>query len=181
MRPRTYTSEGIVLARKDYSEADRILIIYSLKYGKISVMAKGVRKPKSRKRGSLEVFSHIKYSAARGKNLDIITETEAIETFTKLRKDLKKVAVAYFFLETIGRTTKEYEENRELYNHLLSNIKELEESNNLKTQREKFIKDTLTILGFWPKDREMENPDKVLENIVEKKISSIRVGKKLLA
>ena len=54
MTPRNYTSEGIVLARKRYSEADRILSIFSKTFGKNVYIAKGVRKPRSRKRGHLE-------------------------------------------------------------------------------------------------------------------------------
>ncbi len=96
MRPKRYSTEGVVLLRRNFSEADRIINIYSKHYGKISVIAKSVRKIKSKKRGSLEVFSHIKFSAARGKNLDIITEVETINSFESIRKDLSKVAVAYF-------------------------------------------------------------------------------------
>ena len=39
----------------------------------------------------------------------------------------------------------------------------------------------LVLLGFWPKERIMDNPDKVLEEVVEREISSARVGKKLLS
>ena len=83
MKIRTYSSEGIILARKNYSEADRILTCFSKSYGKISLLAKGIRKLKSKKRGHLEVFSHIKFSASRGHGMDIITEVETINTFSK--------------------------------------------------------------------------------------------------
>ena len=63
MKPRSYTSEGIVLARRNYGEADRILVIYSKNFGRVSYMAKGVRRPKSRKRGHIEVFNYIKFQA----------------------------------------------------------------------------------------------------------------------
>ena len=42
-------------------EADRILIIFSKKYGKITLLAKGIRKLGSRKRGHLEIFSKVKF------------------------------------------------------------------------------------------------------------------------
>ena len=78
------------MARQNYSEADRILKLFTKHYGKVSIIAKGVRKPKSRKRGSLEVFGHIKFAASRGKNLDLMTEVEIIDSFELVRKSLKR-------------------------------------------------------------------------------------------
>jgi len=169
------------LARRRYSEADRILIVYSKHYGKISLMAKGIRKPESRKRGSLEVFSHIKFSAARGKNLDIVEEAEIIDSFPTIRKNLKKVAVAYYLMEVIGRVTREDGKNEKLFNLILNYLQNLKRAKALRKLRKEFIFQTLVLLGFWPKGKTMDNPDRVLENIVERKINSIRVGKKLLS
>ena len=181
MRPKSYSSNGIVLARKNYGEADRILVVYSKKLGKISLIAKGVRKLKSRKRGSLEVFSQIKFSAARGRNLDIITEAEIIDSYPKIRKDLKKVALAYYFMEVVGRTTHEGEKNPSLYSHLLKNLRMLKVSDSLKNLRKTFVYEALVLLGFWPKGKPMGNHDYVLEDITERELSSARVGKKLLS
>ena len=180
MRPKSYTSEAIILARKSYSEADRILIAFTKYYGKTSFIAKGIRKPKSKKRGTLEVFSQLKLSAARSKSLDIITETEIINNFSDFRKDLKKVSVAYFFVETVGRLTQEGEKNLKLYSLLLTNLTSLATSNELGVLRRTFIYDVLVLLGFWPKGKKMENHDLVLENITERKMNSVRVGKKLV-
>ena len=179
MRPRTYFSEGIVLARRNYSEADRILVIYTKKYGKLSLIAKGVRKLKSRKRGSLQVFSHIKFSAARGKNLDIVTEAELIDSFPQIRKNIKKVSVAYFFVETVGRLTKDEQKNIELFNFLLIYLKQLTITSKFKSLRNKFTNDILVLLGFWPRNKKLINPDAKLEEIVERKMNSVRVGKKI--
>lgn len=181
MRPKHYSSEGIVLARRNYGETDRILIVYSKNFGKISLLAKGVRKPNSRKRGHLEVFSHIKFSAAKGKNLDIVTEAEIIDSFPKIRDDLRKVAVAYYFMEVAGRTTRDGEKNEVLYSNILKNLSMLKISVTLRKLRKDFIYQTLTILGFWPKGKPMGNPDYILEDVVEREMSSARVGKKLLS
>lgn len=181
MRPKSYFSEGIVLARRNYGETDRILVVYSKAIGKISLIAKGVRKLKSRKRGSLEVFSRLRFSAARGKNLDIITEAEIIDSYPKIRKDLRKVAVAYYLMEVIGRITQEGEENPALYAHFLKSLRMLKVSKNLKILRKTFVYETLVLIGFWPKGKPMENYDYVLEDITEREISSARVGKKLLS
>ena len=181
MTPKRYSSEGIILARRNYSEADRILVIFSKNYGKLSLIAKGVRKLNSRKRGHLEIFSHIKFAAAKGKNLDVLTEAEIIDSFAKVRQDLRKIAVAYYLMEVVGRVTHEDEKNDILYSYILKNLRMLKTELSLLKLRKDFISQTLTILGFWPKGRIMDNPDKVLEEVVEREISSVRVGKKLLS
>lgn len=180
MLTRTYRGEGIVLAKKNYGEADKIIVIYCKEFGKISFIAKGVRKPTSRKRASIEVFNHIRFSAAKGKGLDMITEAEALYSFDAIRKRLPKVAVAYYFMEVVGRLTQDGEKNEEFFTHLLDSLHKLSSESSLTIQREVFVKETLAILGFWPRQRVLEGIDAFLETIVERKINSIGVGKKIL-
>ena len=179
MVPRRYTSEGVILFRRNFSEADRIVTIFSKHYGKLTFIAKGVRKPSSRKRGSLEVFSRIKFAAARGKNMDVMTEVEMIDSFNGIRDDLKKISVAYFFMETVDKLTRDGEKNVDLYSQTLKYIRMLKTTNNLRSFREEFIRDTLVLLGFWPNDKPLKDPDGVLVDVVEREMSSVRVGKKI--
>ncbi|OGM58332.1 DNA repair protein RecO [Candidatus Woesebacteria bacterium RIFCSPLOWO2_01_FULL_39_10] len=180
MKRMSYSSEGIVLARRNYSEADRILVIFTKNFGKLSFLAKGVRKPKSRKRGHIEVFSHIRFSASQGKGLDLITETETISSYKVIRSSLKKVSVAYFLMEVVGRLSQEEEKNQEFYELILKNLELLCDTNSLKSLRKEFIYKSLVLLGFWPKQRMMGDADQALEEVLERKLSTIRVGRKLL-
>lgn len=180
MVPRRYTTEAIVLSRRNFSEADRILSVYSKHYGKLTLIAKGVRKPKSRKRGSIEVFSYIKFSAARGKNMDIVTEVDLLDRFPEIRKSLNRTSLAYYFMEVVGRLTQE-EKNYDLFSHLLKNLELCGKTNKLKDLKSSFVYKTLVILGFWPKNKKLVNEDKVLEDIVERELNSKRVGRKILS
>jgi len=181
VKPRRFSSEGIILRRRNYSEADRILVIFSKHYGKISIIAKGVRKLKSRKRGSLEIFSQVEFSAARGKNLDLITEVEMINYFDCLREDLKKVSVAYYFMEVVQKLTQEGEENAKLYSLILETLDDLKTTKLLRKLRYKFVYQILVLLGFWPEGKEMVDPDKIVMEVVERELFSVRVGKKLVS
>ena len=177
---RAYKTEAVILSRRNYSETDRIITLFTKHLGKIAVIAKGVRKPSSRKRGSLEVFSHIRFSAAKGKNLDIMTEVETINNFDLIREDLTRVSVAYFFVETIQKATADAEENSSLFDFLLENIDQLSSRADIKALREQYVTDLLIRLGYWPQDKELEDHDKVLESVLEKSVSSRRVGKIVL-
>lgn len=180
MKPHNYTSEGIVLARKNYGEADRIISVYTKNYGRLSLIAKGIRKPRSKKRGHLEVFSRIKFQANVGKGLDLMTEVEIIDNFEKVRKDLRKVVLAYYFCEAIGKITHEGESNNSLYDLLKGSLFVLQTTTHLKAFRINFLNDLLVISGYWPKDRYLANPDEKFEEVVEKQIVSARVGKRMI-
>jgi DNA repair protein RecO (recombination protein O) len=178
---RKYSSEGIVLARRNYSEADRILVIFTKHFGKISLLAKGIRKPKSRKRGHLEIFSRIKFSSSRGNSIDIMTEVEVVDSYPTIRKSLRKVSLAYYFVEVINKVVREQEENSDLYKFLIEFLERLGADENLRDLRAEFVKRLLVLIGFWPKDRPLPDYDSVLEKVLERKISSAKIGKKILS
>ena len=180
MNYKTYSTDGFVLARRNFSEGDRILVLFTKDFGKISVIAKGVRKVTSRKRGGIEIFNKIRFSAVKGKSLDILTEVKVIDSYDEVRSSLRKISVAYYFCEVVGRVTRDDEKHEEVFNILQSYFEKLEGSRNLKELRLRFVNQLLIILGFWPEGKEMKDPDKILESVIERKINSSRIGKKML-
>lgn len=180
MKPRSYSDEGIVLARRNYGEADRILSVYTKNHGRISYIAKGVRRPASRKRGHIEIFNQINFQAAHGRGIDLMTEAEIIDNFPEVRKSLKKVSLAYYFMEVIGRITHEGEKNEQLYSNILENLRILKSAKELKRLRLDFVLRLLTLLGYWPRGKPLLSPDEKLEEVIERNISSVRVGKRLV-
>ena len=91
---RQYRTEGIVLKRSDFGEADRILTLYTPERGKMRVVAKGVRRITSRKAGHVELFVRSRCMIHKGRDLDILAQTESVETFRALREDLRRAACA---------------------------------------------------------------------------------------
>lgn len=177
---RTYSDEGIILARRNFGEADRILSIYSKNHGRISAIAKGIRRTTSKKRGHLEIFSFIRFQIADSRAIGILTEVETINSFEKIRKDLKKVSLAYFFTEVVGKITHEHERNDGIFELILNYLERLQFETNLRTLRFSFISELLIIAGFWPRGNKLLNPDEKLEEVIERDINSIRVGRKVL-
>jgi len=125
-RQRVYRTEAVVLRRHDLGEADRLTTVFSPLYGKLRLVAKGVRKPRSRKAGHLEPFTRVDLMAARGRELDIITQAEAIDLYPQLQENLERVGQAALIIELLDRfTVDEREENRALYALLVSTLTEL--------------------------------------------------------
>lgn len=180
MHSRTYSSEGIVLSRKNYGEADRILVVLSKDFGKISLLAKGIRKIKSKKRGHLEIFSRTKFSATKGHGFDIMTEAETINDFSGVRINLNKISLAYYFCEVVNKITHEDGHSSAVYDLLSAALEQLEQETELKKLRLKFIYDLLTNMGYWPEGEKIIDADIVLDDVLERKINSIRIGKQML-
>lgn len=180
MKLRTYSSEGIVLSRKNYSEADRILVVFSKHFGKLTLLAKGIRKIKSKKRGHLEIFSKIKFSAAYGHGFDIMTEAEIINDFAGVRTNLNKISLAYYFCEVVNKITHDDGKPSTVYSLLSTALEQLEKETKLKKLRLKFIYDLLIEMGYWPIGKKLIDADIVLDDVIERKINSVRVGKAVL-
>lgn len=180
MKTRHYSSEAIVLARRHHSEADRIITLLTKNTGKIRLVAKGVRRTTSRKRGSLEIFSHIRFSATKGRNLDVMTESESINNFKGVRKNIKRVAVAYYLVEVTNRLLKEDMKSENIFGLLLSFLERLEHSNSLRKLRYEFASEILIELGYWPKLKKINNIDLLLEEVLESKLNTPTIGKKIL-
>lgn len=119
-RERTYRSEAVVLRRVDFGEADRLLTLYSREYGKIRAIAKGARKPQSRKTGHVELFMRSRFFIAKGRNLDIITQAEVIEPYLALRSDLVRMTYASYAVELLDRFTVEEDNHTGIYDLLVN-------------------------------------------------------------
>ncbi len=127
MRDRLYRVEAIILRRMDFGEADRLLTLLTPNLGKVRAIAKGARKPSSRKSGHVELFSHSTLLLAKGRELDIITQAETIEAFMSLRDSLERLGYAYYLGELVDRFSEEGNENTLLFELLLHALRWLED------------------------------------------------------
>lgn len=98
-RARTYRAHALVLRRSDFGEADRLLTLLTRDHGKVRAIAKGARRPTSRHSGNLELFVHVQLLLARGRELDVASQTEIVHAFRHVREDLTSASHAYYLVE----------------------------------------------------------------------------------
>lgn len=108
MASRTYRAEAIVLRTVDLGEADRILVLFTRHFGKVHVVAKGIRRATSRMAGHAEPLTHATYQLARGRDLEVLTGAEARAIYPALREDLGRIAAGWYCAELIDRFTVEH-------------------------------------------------------------------------
>jgi DNA repair protein RecO (recombination protein O) len=106
-----FLTKGIVLSRTDYGEADRIITVLTPEQGKLRLMARGVRKAKSKLAGGIELFSisDLTYLAGRGE-IGTLVSSRLDNHYVNIVKDIERVQLGY---ELIKITHKATEDNPE--------------------------------------------------------------------
>jgi len=122
LRDRLYTTEAIVLSRLDYGEADRILVVFTPFRGKLDVIAKGARKAMSRLGPHLDYFGRVSLQLARGRELDVVTSAETLDTYGRLRENLDAYGHACYFAELVKSLTQPRQEQRDVYDLLARSL-----------------------------------------------------------
>src|SRR4030095_7330653 len=78
---RLYRDRAVVLRQHKLGEADRIVTLLTRDHGLVRAVAKGARRTRSKFAARLEPFAHIDGQLYPGRNLDIVTQVQAIDAF----------------------------------------------------------------------------------------------------
>lgn len=139
-----------MLRHSDWGEADRLLMLYTLEQGKLRTIAKGARKPRSRKAGHLEPFTRSSLQLAHARDMPIVTQAETIDAYQPLRDDLLRTTYAAYVVELLDRFTYEEGANRPLYFLLVDTLARLASPANPDLVVRFYEVRLLDLLGFRP-------------------------------
>lgn len=156
MAHQIYLTEGIILKKKDFGEADRLFYIYTEKFGMIMAFAKGVRLEKSKLQGNLDIFTYGEYAVISSK--DFWRMVDARNTLSlKLNLDSAKLVKIFANMADIMiRMIKGEERNNDLWQEIKSLFLKLVSASDgkdagkgeLKDLEIKSIATILKILGY---------------------------------
>ncbi len=149
-KPRNYQTEAIIIKKIKLGEADRILTLYTPHLGKIRAVAKGIRRPRSKLAGHLELLTHSLVSLARGRNLDTITGSQTINSFLPLKSDLWLTSCGLYATELIDQFTADHIENYPLFQLLLETMHHLSQDGNRELVLRYFELHLLNEVGYRP-------------------------------
>jgi DNA repair protein RecO (recombination protein O) len=100
----TFRTEAIILRRTNYGEADRILNLLTPERGKISAIAKGVRRARSKLAGGLELFATSDVTILQGKrDMGTVSSARLIKFYGGILKDYDRMQLAYELVKMINR------------------------------------------------------------------------------
>ncbi len=149
-KPRTYQTKAIIIKKIKLGEADRILTLYTPHLGKIRGVAKGVRRPRSKLAGHLELLTHSQVSLARGRNLDTIIGSQTIDSFLPLKSELQLTSYALYATELVDQFTADHIENYPLFQVLLETMHNLCQAGDKELVLRHFELHLLNEVGYRP-------------------------------
>src|SRR3989344_801170 len=118
-------TRAIILKKQNANEYDQLVSCYTEELGKVTAIAKSVLKPNSIQAMHLDLFNLVDFDLINGRAMPIITGTQAEQTYLNLKKDLPRLASAYFFAEVADRLFFEYQKDEELWNFFNALLEEL--------------------------------------------------------
>ena len=122
-----YRDTGVVLRTYKLGEADRIVVLLTAAHGKVRAVAKGVRKTKSRFGGRLEPLSHLSLLLYQGRELDVVSQVETIDSPGPLLSDLDRLTQGLALVEAVDQVALDREPVPALYRMLVGALRTLEE------------------------------------------------------
>ncbi|MBI2327233.1 DNA repair protein RecO [Candidatus Curtissbacteria bacterium] len=144
-----FATEGVILKKRNFGEADRLLTIFTRDHGKITAIAKGARRPRSKKAGHIELGNWCKLFVARGKNIDLVTEAETKRAFGIANFTEERANRIYHLLEIVENLTASHQKNLEVFILLVQFLKRIEKDEQFSLLSCVFKIKLLSSLGFF--------------------------------
>lgn len=101
-------TEGVILSRTNFGEADRIITFLSKDEGKLRLLAKGVKKVNSKLAGGIELFSVSQITFIRGRGeIGTLISTRLVKHFGNIVKDLNRTMIGYELIKKVNKVTED--------------------------------------------------------------------------
>ncbi len=146
----TLSVEGIVILSREYKDADKSLVIFTKDRGRLSFVAKGVRKLNSKNRSSTDLLVHGEYQFSKGKAYYILNQGQVLEGFMNIRRDLLKTTVAMTMTVFLNDVLVDNMSQGEVYELLLWTLRRLETTKDPKFLLRYFLIKSILFLGHQP-------------------------------
>ena len=143
-------SQALVLRSRDWREADRLVTLLTRDAGKVTVLARGVKKSKSKFAALVEPLTLGCYLLHRGKSMDTLIQGEIVKPYFSLRQDLLHYATAQYFCELVERALPPNEPAVTIFTLLVAALEILEKDADPTRVARCFELSLLDDLGFCP-------------------------------
>jgi len=183
-----YRTLGLVLKKENRGENDQLFTFYTKDFGKLEILGKAIRKISSKLRSGTDVFYLSEIEFIQGKAQKTLTDAVLVDKFKNLRKDLKRLAVAYKISEVVDDLIKDQEKDEKIWRlvsetfHKLDNLTLLPVNYFLIYYY--FLWNLFSVLGYQPEiykcsfcQKKLE-PNKIYFSIKERALFCSQCSKK---
>lgn len=149
-----YRTQGFILKKIDRGEADQLFTVYTRDFGKLEILGRAIRKISSKLRSGADIFYLTEIEFIQGKAYKTLTDAILIDKFKNLRKNFKKLAIAYKIAEVLDDLVKGQEPDEKIWRLLNETFEKL---NKLEIRNAKleliyyyFFWNFISSLGYQP-------------------------------
>lgn len=164
--------KGFVLRKVNFGDSDRYVTLFSKNFGKVEVVAKGVRKITSRRASSIEPLNLIDFQSVKTSKNYILTEVKLIDSFDHLKHELAAIKKVFLTCELLDAILPAGVAHIQVFDLIeRASVKMLENEKNMAYFQAKL----LSLLGFWDSSTPFKNEGHVeafIEQIIERKLKS---------
>jgi DNA repair protein RecO (recombination protein O) len=121
-------TEALVLKRFDYSETSQIARLFTRSEGRLSVIAKGIKRPNADLRGPMDLFclADVGFTGRPGDELLVLRKYHVVTGFPGLRQDLERMSAAFYLAELLCEGTRDRDPDEGLFELWLASFRALE-------------------------------------------------------
>jgi DNA repair protein RecO (recombination protein O) len=167
---------GVILKKQNYKEADQILTLWTSELGKVRVLAKSVRLPKSKLVYNLNELAVVDIEIIGHKNLPTVISANCRNNYKNLREDLIKMGSAFYAAELMLKMTADENPNEAAYGLFLGFLNELNHTKSLEHYKiiDIFALNLSSSLGFGMPETVKSHTDvrSFIEQLIERNIKS---------
>lgn len=152
-------AEGIIIRSQNYLETSKIITCYCRNHGKVSLLARGARRARSKLGGGLDLLQHIGilYYQKESRSLQTLSQVDITHSFLSFQSDLKRFSLASAAAEIVDKLELIETPNPRLFIILLQSLQSLERAASPDLIFHQFIWRWLECSGFKPKLRRCMN------------------------
>ncbi|SEN56153.1 DNA replication and repair protein RecO [Amphibacillus marinus] len=112
--------EGVIIRTQDYGETHKIVTLFTKQLGKLALIARGSKKPKSRMASITQMFIQGEYLVQLGRGLAVMQQGEVINSHRKIREDIVQTAYASYIAELTDKLMEEKKPNHLVYQQFVA-------------------------------------------------------------
>ncbi|WP_068674327.1 DNA repair protein RecO [Oceanobacillus sp. Castelsardo] len=157
---------GIVMKSRDYGETHKIVTIFSKKFGKITALARGAKKPKSRMAAVTQPFIFAQFFIYMSKGLSTIQQGEIINSNRIIREDIIKTAYTAYIMELTDKLLEDRNSEAYIFEQLQHTMDYIAGNENCEIPVIMYEMKLYKIGGFAPKVDSCVNCGKKEELVV---------------
>lgn len=169
---------GLVIKRANFAEADKLVTLFTKELGKVTFVAKGVRRVKSRRSAHLELFNLVEVQAHQGRGFSQISEARSVNCFPIMKSSLKQSAYLFYLAEMLDKIMPEGQAFGKTFDLISGSLLKMESLGSIGEETienavKKLCFNVLWQLGYLPEGTFSEDGlTQFLEQVVEKPIRS---------